>query len=353
MESYRENSARLESNTVMKSKIKQSIVMAILIAALFGVAIVSLCMGQYEVSSSNVISIILSNFFPVNGDWSDTMYRVIMYNRFPRIIAAVAVGSALSLAGAAYQGVFRNPLVSPDLLGVSHGACVGAAISIILGLGYIGNVVLAFFGGLIAVAITVLFPTLINKKSTIALVLSGVIVGGFFSSILGLLKYIADPDTELAEITYWQLGSLAKIKNESLYVILPIMIISGLVIYLLRWRINVISLGESESKALGVNLQKERGIIILCSTMLTASAICISGTIGWIGLTMPHLARLLVGQDNMNVIPVSALISAIFLIIVDTAARNLTGAEIPLSIITGFIGTPFFAFVLVKQKHSI
>lgn len=289
----------------------------------------------------------------MEGDWTDTMYRVVMYSRFPRIVAAIAVGGALSLAGAAYQGVFRNPLVSPDLLGVSNGACVGAAISIIMGLGYVGNVLLAFIGGLLAVAITVLFPSLLNKKSTIALVLSGVIVGGFFSSILGLLKYVADPDTELAEITYWQLGSLAKIKNEALYIILPIIIVSGLIIYLLRWRINVISLGDSESKSLGINLQRERSIIILCSTMLTASAICICGTIGWIGLTMPHLARLLVGQDNTKVIPASAVISSLFLIIVDTAARTLTGAEIPLSIITGFIGTPFFAFVLLRQKNSI
>lgn len=337
----------------MKSKMKHGVLMAILIAGLLLAAIVSLCMGQYEVSASDVVSIVFSNVIPVDGDWTDTMYRVVMYSRFPRIIAAIAVGGALSLAGAAYQGVFRNPLVSPDLLGVSNGACVGAAISIIWGLGYVGNVILAFFGGLLAVAITVLFPSLINKKSTIALVLSGVIVGGFFSSILGLLKYVADADTELAEITYWQLGSLAKIKNESLYIILPIMVISGLIIYLLRWRINVISLGDSESKALGINLQKERGIIILCSTMLTASAICISGTIGWIGLIMPHLARLIVGQDNTKVIPVSTVISAIFLIVVDTTARNLTGAEIPLSIITGFIGTPFFAFVLVRQKNSI
>lgn len=337
----------------MNSKTKHGVLMVILIIGLLLAAIVSLCMGQYEISVTDVVSIVLSNVLPVGGNWTDTMYRVVMYSRFPRIVAAIAVGGALSLAGAAYQGAFRNPLVSPDLLGVSHGACVGAAISIICGLGYIGNVIFAFIGGLLAVAITVLFPSLINKKSTIALVLSGVIVGGFFSSILGLLKYIADPDTELAEITYWQLGSLAKIKNESLYVILPIMVISGLIIYLLRWRINVISLGDNESKALGINLQKERGIIILCSTMLTASAICVSGTISWIGLTIPHLARLLVGQDNTKVIPVSAVISAIFLIIVDTAARNLTGAEIPLSIITGFIGTPFFAFVLVRQKNSI
>jgi len=332
---------------------KQKFLMPFLFLGLLLACMASLCMGQYRVSSSNVVSIILSHFYPVEGDWTDTMYRVVMYSRLPRIITAVAVGGALSLAGASYQGVFRNPLVSPDLLGVSQGACVGAAISIIFNLGYIGNVVFAFVGGLLAVGITVLFPSLINKKSTIALVLSGVIVGGFFSSILGLIKYVADPDTELAEITYWQLGSLAKIKNESLYIILPIMIVSGLIIFMFRWRINVISLGDNEARTLGVNLVKERGIIILCSTLLTASAICISGTIGWVGLTMPHLARLLVGQDNTKVIPVSTILSAIFLVIVDTTARNLTGAEIPLSIITGFIGTPFFAFVLIKQKNNI
>ena len=336
-----------------KGNIKHKLIIILLILVLLLISLVSLFMGQYNMTSSDVISILFSHFLQIEGDWTDTMYRVVMYSRLPRLIAAIAVGSALSLAGASYQGVFRNPLVSPDLLGVSQGACGGAAISIILNLGYIGNVVFAFVGGLLAVGITVLFPSLINKKSTIALVLSGVIVGGFFSSILGLLKYVADPDTELAEITYWQLGSLAKIKNESLYVILPIIVISGLIILLFRWRINVISLGDNEARTLGVNLLKERSIIILCSTLLTASAICISGTIGWIGLTMPHLARLLVGQDNTKVIPISTILSAIFLVIVDTAARNLTGAEIPLSIITGFIGTPFFAFVLIKQKNNI
>ena len=160
----------------MKNNIKHGILMILLIIGLILAAIVSLCVGQYKITASDVISIVLSNILPLEGDWTDTMYRVVMYSRFPRIVAAIAVGGALSLAGAAYQGVFRNPLVSPDLLGVSNGACVGAAISIIMGLGYVGNVLLAFIGGLLAVAITVLFPSLLNKKSTIALVLSGVIV---------------------------------------------------------------------------------------------------------------------------------------------------------------------------------
>lgn len=312
----------------------------------------ALCMGQYHVPMQHVVSVLLSHVFPVEGAWTDTMYRVVMYSRLPRVIAAVAVGAALSLSGAAYQGVFRNPLVSPDLLGVANGACVGAALSILLGLGQIGNVLLAFVGGILAVSMTVLLPALIRNKSTVALVLSGVIVSGFFSSVLGVLKYLADPDTQLAEITYWQLGSLAKVRPDALVTILPIALLSGAGVYLLRWRINVISLGDKEARTLGVELQRERGILVLCSTLLTAAVICISGTVGWIGLVMPHLARMMVGQDNKRVIPVSALLGAIFLIVVDTMARNLTGAEIPLGIITGFIGTPFFAIVLIRQKNG-
>lgn len=339
-------------NIIKKNKFAYIALLISLLLLLFITIIISICAGQYSIRPINVMSILLSNIFPITVSWTETMYRIVMLHRFPRIIAAIAVGGALSLAGASYQGVFRNPLVSPDLLGVSVGACVGAAISIILGIGYTGNVILSFLGGILAVSITVLIPNLIKQKSTIALVLSGVIVGGFFSSILGLLQYTADPDTQLAEIIYWQLGSLTRVRMEFLYIILPIILITGFAIYLLRWRINVISLGEKESKTLGINLYKERGLIIVCATLLTAASICISGTIGWIGLIIPHLARMIVGQDNKKVIPVSILIGSIFLIIVDTISRNLTGAEIPLGIITGFVGTPFFVFVLIKQKKK-
>lgn len=335
-----------------RNRKKHFLLIVILFVLLIFVCFASLCMGQYYVSPLNVIKILFSNFFSLNMTWTETMYKVVINNRLPRIIAAILVGTALSIAGASYQGVFRNPLVSPDLLGVSNGACVGAAFSIIMGLGYLGNVVFSFVGGLLAVIITVLFPTILNKKSTVSLVLSGVIVGGFFSSVLGLLKYIADPDTELAEITYWQLGSLARVKMDLIYFIAPIIIVGSAIVFALRWRINVISLGDKEAQMLGVNIFRERGIIIICATLLTAASICISGTIGWIGLIMPHLARMIVGQDNKKVIPVSALMSASFLVIVDTISRNLTGAEIPLGIITGFVGTPFFAFVLIRQKNK-
>lgn len=325
----------------------------ILIITLLMVSVASLCIGQYKIPAKSVLLILLNRIFPVTEVWNDTMFRVVMYSRLPRVAAALLVGGALALAGSAYQGVFRNPLVSPDLLGVSNGACVGAAVSILLGLGYFETVSLAFIFGIVAVTLTVMFPRLLNRRSAVSLVLSGVIVGGFFSSVLGLLKYIADADTELAEITYWQLGSLSKVKAESLFYIAPVILLAGLLIILLRWRINVISLGEKEAQTLGINLFIERGIVIACSTVLTAASVCISGTIGWIGLIMPHLARMIVGQNNERVIPSAALLSSIFLIVVDLLARNITGAEIPLSIITGFVGTPFFAFVIIKQNKEI
>lgn len=334
-------------------KHKYRLFLVILIITLLLVSVASLCIGQYKIPAKNVLLILLSRIFPVTEVWNDTMFRVVMYSRLPRVASALLVGGALALAGSAYQGVFRNPLVSPDLLGVSNGACVGAAVSILLGLGYFGTVSLAFVFGIVAVTLTVMFPRLLNRRSAVSLVLSGVIVGGFFSSVLGLLKYIADADTELAEITYWQLGSLSKVKAESLFYVAPVILLAGLLIILLRWRINVISLGEKEAQTLGINLFVERGIVIACSTILTAASVCISGTIGWIGLIMPHLARMIVGQNNERVIPSAALLSSIFLIVVDLLARNITGAEIPLSIITGFVGTPFFAFVIIKQNKEI
>lgn len=327
------------------------LIQLLLMAALLCMAVYALCSGVYHVSASNVVSILLSHIFTLEQTWTDTMYRVVMYSRFPRVIAAIMVGMALSLAGSGYQGVFRNPLVSPDLLGVSNGACIGVAISILLGLGYYGNLVLSFVGGILAVGLTVLFPRLMRSRSTTSLILSGVIVGGFFTSLLGILKYVADPDTELAEITYWQLGSLAKVRGDSLYILVPVILIFSLLLFMLRWRINAISVGDREAQALGVNLTRERGLLVLCSTVLTAASICLSGTISWIGLVVPHLSRMMVGHNNAHVLPTSALLGALFLVVVDTISRTLTGAEIPLGIITGLLGTPFFAFILINQRN--
>ncbi len=280
------------------------------------------------------------------------MYVVVMSVRLPRVIAAVLIGIALAIAGASYQGVFQNPLVSPDILGVSAGATVGASIAILLGFNYYLNLIFAFVGGLVAVALCMLIPALAKKHSTLALVLSGIIVGGFLSSVLGLIKYLANPESQLAEITFWQLGSLSKVKYTSLAVASPLIVICCVFLFLMRWRINALSFSDREAQSLGVNLIKERGLIIIFSTILTAVSVCISGTIGWLGLTMPHFARLMVGDNNARVLPLAGLIGAIFLLVVDLISRNLTGAEIPLGIITGFLGAPLFAFLLIKQRKN-
>ncbi len=334
-----------------KSRTRRRVTGACLLVLLAVAAVYSLCHGVYSIPVRQTFRILISRAIPLEKTWTDTMYRVILYNRLPRVLGAMGVGAALSLAGAAYQGIFRNPLVSPDLLGVSHGACVGAAVAILLDLGYYGSLLLSFAGGVVAVLLTVSIPRLMKNRATTTLILSGVIVGGFFSSVLGILKYIADPDTELAEITYWQLGSLAKVRIQSLQIILPVIVVFSLTILLLRWRINALSMGDREARSLGVNVARERGLLILCATVLTAACICLCGTIGWIGLVIPHLSRMLVGENNTHVLPISTVMGMLFLVVVDYIARTLTGGEIPLSIITGIFGTPFFAFILMNQHQ--
>lgn len=325
-------------------------IVVVLAALMLVVGFVALCVGRYSVPFDTAMQILASNFMDVDQTWTANQYTVIMNIRLPRAIAAMLIGASLALAGAAYQGVFQNPLVSPDILGVSNGACVGAAASILLYMTGVQTQVLAFVGGLLAVFVTVSIPRLMHRRNNITMVLSGIIVGGFMTAILGLLKYVADPDTQLAEITYWQLGSIAKVNWEALGYVAPVMIACIALLMAMRWRLNLLSQGEDEARTLGVNIKLERGVVIVVATLLTASAVSLSGTIGWIGLIIPHVTRRLVGADNKRLIPCVALVSAIFLLIIDTIARTLTGLEIPISILTGLIGAPLFGYILVKQK---
>lgn len=325
----------------------------ILILVAVVVSLVSICAGRYDMSIIDVIKILFSKVLPLEKTWDSTMENVVFRLRLPRILAAFMVGSALAISGATYQGMFKNPLVSPDLLGVSSGACVGAALAILAHLGTIGIQIGAFLGGVLAVTITITMPKLIKNNSSIMLVLAGVIVGGFMSSIMGLLKYVADPETELAEIVYWTLGSLAKVDKGSIAAVAPAIIIAGAVLMAMRWKLNILSLGENEARTLGTNVNLTRGIAIVCSTVLTACSVCLSGTIGWVGLVVPHLGRMLVGPDNTKMLPVTLLLGGAFMVFVDTLARTLTGAELPLSILTGLIGAPFYFWLLVKQRMNI
>lgn len=325
--------------------------MGLLMVLCLVVFLISLVVGRFFIPLTEVVNILSSKFLVIPITWDASMYNVIMEIRLPRVIGAIAVGIALAVSGAAYQGVFRNDLVSPDLLGVSHGASVGACVGILMHLSLYGTAILAFIGGIVSVCLTLLLPKIIQNQSRIVLVLCGIIVSGFMTAIIGLLKYIADPDTELQDIVYWQLGSLAKVTWDNLLYVLPIIIACTLAVFALRWRLNILSLSDQEAQSLGVNVNRERLVVIGISTLLTAAAVCLSGTIGWVGLVIPHLSRMLVGNDHKKLIPATIVVSASFLMIADLFARSLTTTEIPLGILCGFIGTPFFAWVLYQQRR--
>ena len=306
-------------------------------------AFVALGVGRFYIPFNDVFSVLAHGFGFGDGAASN-ITNVIENLRIPRIIAAILVGAALSVSGAAYQGVFKNQLVSPDLLGVSAGACVGAATAIIFDLSLFWIQIFAFGFGLAAVAITLAIPKMMGRASTLMLVLSGIIVSGLMGSVIGFLKYVADPETKLPDIVYWQLDS------DNFKYIAPVMIICAILLIAMSWRINLLSLGDESAARLGVNVSFERAVIIICATLLTACSVCISGIVAWVGLLMPHLARMLVGANNIKSMPASIFMGAIFLLFVDTLARSISVSEVPLGVLTGFIGTVFFVWVLWRNK---
>ena len=253
-------------------------------------------------------------------------------------------------AGASFQGLFRNPLVSPDILGVASGAGFGAALGILISGDPRVIQVSAFIFGIVAVAVTYGISRVYRNSSTLILVLGGIVVGSVFSALLSLTKYVADPYDTLPAIVFWLMGSLSTVSNADLLAVAPPILLGGLCLFLIRWRINLLSVGEEEAQALGVDTKKMTAAIIVASTVVTASAVCISGIIGWVGLVVPHIGRMLVGPDFRRLIPVSAVLGASFLLVVDDIARTLTAAEIPLGVLTALIGAPFFAYLLTRKR---
>lgn len=324
----------------------------LLFVLLITAGIFALCVGRFQVTPPEVLEILRCRLWGLESRFPAMTVNVIMELRIPRILASILVGAALALSGAAYQGIFCNPLISPDFLGVSGGACVGAALAILMSLagGYIQ--LFAFVGGIAAVALAMTLPLMFRDNSNLMLVLSGIIVGSAMSSVMGFIKYTADPDTQLAAITYWTMGSFGYIGLEDLLPILPLMLVSAVILYLLSWRIDLLSLGEQEAQALGVNVRLVRGVIILCATLLTASSVCIAGTISWVGLVIPHLGRMLIGPDNTKLLPVSGLLGGLFMLVVDTLTRTIGSAEMPISILTGIVGAPFYAWLLWRQRKG-
>ncbi len=330
-----------------------AVTLGILLAALLLFAVVfTVCVGKYDIKPKEVLEILWCRLWGLESRYPQMTVNVVMGLRIPRILASILVGASLALSGATYQGIFCNPLISPDFLGVSSGACVGAALAILLSLqaGFIQ--LFAFLGGIIAVAPALTLPLLFRNNSNIMLVLAGIIVGSAMSSVMGFIKYVADPDTQLAAITYWTMGSFSYISLGDLLPTLPFIIIPALVLQLMSWRIDVLSMGEQEAQALGINVRLVRGIVILCSTLLTASSVCIAGTISWVGLVIPHLGRMMVGPNNTKLLPVTALLGALFMLVVDTLTRTIGAAEMPISILTGIVGAPFYAWLLWRQRRS-
>ncbi len=291
----------------------------------------------------------------ITGDTEDynQMLRILQNIRIPRSFASFMVGACLSVAGLVYQTTFNNKLVSPDILGVSSGCCVGAGIAILLGMSAGLIRIMAFVFGFIAVSIAILLPRLFRNHSALTLVLSGIIVGSFMDSILAIIKYIADRNEKLADIVFWIMGSLAGIQMDEVLSSTLINIFPFIILLLIGWRINVISLGMEEAQSLGINYKRNRLIIIACSTLLTANCVSISGNVGWIGLVIPHIARAFVGDDARKAMPVAALCGGLFLMIVDILSRLVSVNEIPLSIITGFIGAIIYTAVLAKRGRYL
>lgn len=272
--------------------------------------------------------------------------------RLPRIITAVLIGGSLSVAGASFQGLFRNPLVSPDILGVAAGAGFGAALGILISGDPFTIQILAFSFGILAVLVAYAISRLVRSNPTLSLILAGMAIGSLFGAFLSLMKYVADPTDQLPTIVYWLMGSLNGVSKEDLLMAGIPMLVCLIILLLIRWRLNVLAMGEEEALALGVDTQKVRVIVILCSTIMTASAVCIAGIIGWVGLVIPHMGRLLVGPCHKRMLPVAALLGAAFLLMIDNVARTAISIEIPIGILTAIIGVPFFLYLLVKGRRG-
>ena len=284
---------------------------------------------------------------------SAAVETVILHVRGPRVLAAALVGAALAVAGTAFQGLFRNPLVSPDILGASSGAALGAVVGIYFSLGVLGIECLAFAGGLVAVAGVYLIGTLVPARDPILLlVLAGVVIGALLGAGVGLMKYLADPYNQLPAMTFWLLGSLASTNGTDLISLFIPVAIGSAVLMALRWRMNVMSLPEEEARALGVPTGPLRIAIIAAATLVTSASVAASGIIGWVGLIVPHLARALVGPDFARLVPAAAILGGGYLLLIDTVARTAASIEIPLGILTAFIGTPFFIWLLADVQRT-
>ena len=342
--------------TLRKKHISRGKIVLILLAVLVVLILGSFTLGRYPVSMRDLFGVVwskLASLFGVETEqyWTDTVEKIVINVRFPRIIIACLVGLCLSASGAAYQGIFQNPMASPDILGASSGAAFGAALAILLGMPGFIITVFAFVSSLLCVILVIFVSERAKGKKVMSLVLSGIMISSLFTSGTSFIKLVADPSDQLPAITYWLMGSFSGVKNQDLlFAVIP-MAVGIIPLLLLRWRINILTLGDDEARTMGVNAKRVRLIVMLSSTLITAASVSVSGMIGWVGLVVPHLARRLVGNNYKHLLPAAMLFGAVFMLLVDNLCRNLLITEIPIGILTSFIGAPFFIYLITREDE--
>lgn len=317
-------------------------------SALLALFLLSFVVGRYGVPLGQVVRILLSGVLPLEQTWTGNMAIAVLNVRLPRILLACLVGCGLSAAGTGYQTVFQNPMAAPDILGASSGACFGAALAVMTGQSAVMITVFAFLASLLSVALVYLVGNHTRGNRVVNLLLAGIMVGSLFSACTSYIKLVADPTNQLPQITYWLMGSLSGTRMGTVRFAAVCMAVGLVPLLLLRWRMNLLTLSPDEARAMGVHTDRLRLAVILSSTVLTAAAVSVSGMIGWVGLVIPHLSRRIVGSDCRRLMPMSCLFGAAFLLLVDNMARCLTATEIPIGILTAFVGAPFFIYLMVR-----
>lgn len=317
-----------------------------MVLALLVAMVLAISAGRFSVSVPRIFEILFAWVSDPSMAMTQMDERIVLLVRFPRVLLAALSGAALAVGGAALQGVFRNPLVSPQVLGISQGAAFGGALALLLGLSGVVLLGMAFFFGLLALVLVGALARINGRTEIITVILSGMVIGALFGALVSVVQFVADPNTSLPAIVYWLMGSFASATWPRFWLALPGMAIGLVVIFLLRYRLNLLSLEDSEARSLGVNPDRERWLVFVAIALMTGTSVAVAGIIGWIGLVVPHAARILVGEDHRVLIPASALMGATYLTFIDTLARTLTAAEIPLGVLTALIGAPVFGFLL-------
>lgn len=325
---------------------KHSIMNALLLLMPFAVTVFCIGIGRYHITPLESLKILIS---PLTGMETEAQEWAVVFNvRLPRILLALAVGMGLSVSGAAFQALFSNPLATPDTLGVATGASFGAVLALLFTRNILIVQISALVMGLLALAGTCVISRLNGKGSILMVVLGGMVVSSLFQALVSLVKYVADPEEDLPAITYWLMGSMSRATYQGLLVGVPLILLGTAILFLLRWRLNILSLSEDESKALGIDVKRLRLLVMAAATLVTAACVSLCGQVGWVGLLIPHAARMLYGSDNRKVLLVSIGLGSAFLVAIDTASRAAAAAEIPVSILTAIIGAPFFILLLRK-----